>query len=264
MNNFLNVGMRYTVWRSDFDKFTTLRDLEKHYQSVMAIKEQDIANATENERLHQENCDIFNAVVALAKSGGFKVNSYVTGTRKRSGYYKDEKWVEELRKQLPRPDSSVYDPKKLQKNYEDFESGYQERKKRLEQIERQNAYDREQKYEYAKKSALAIRVAAKYGLPEDMIDRESIIEALESRDKYIVLATAMEATRGDWSDGFYRVEYALDKFTIGCEEDTYIVADILNCMDSDDGRVFRDTTYNYNVLYGMANQELLADLRKLY
>lgn len=264
MQSYKQVKMYDTVWSSHFDKFNTLRELNEYYNKRVADKEQDLLNASENEEIHKANAAEFNSIIEHAKSLGYKVSSYVTGTRKRSGYYKDEKWVDELRKQFPRSHySAIYSSKQVENNYKQLEQYYEERKKYLERVEYNAKQSYEAEIENRQKDAIAIRLAVKYGLPEDVVDRDTIIETLVESDKYIMLATAMHETRNDWSDGFYRVKYALKKFVVSNEEDAAIASDVWECMDSDDGRVFRDTTYNYNVLYGMGNQELLADIAKI-
>ena len=69
-----------------------------------------------------------------------------------------------------------------------------------------------------------------------------------SAGKYRMLVQAMVETRNDWLEGFYRVANALTQFEIEDERDQEIYDDLLGCMDSDDGRVFRDTAWNYNRL----------------
>ena len=69
--------------------------------------------------------------------------------------------------------------------------------------------------------------------------------ALRGRHQRLDLAVAMAQTRGDWSEGPYRVRDAMDRFTIRDNEDKDIANDVLGCMDDfEDGRVFRDTRWS--------------------
>jgi hypothetical protein len=69
-------------------------------------------------------------------------------------------------------------------------------------------------------------------------------------NKYINLIVSMQQTRGDWSQGFYRVKNSIDKFNIKNEEEQNIIATILKeSYDCEDGRVFRDMKFNYDYLY---------------
>jgi len=95
-------------------------------------------------------------------------------------------------------------------------------------------------------------------LPDDLsASVQDIIIELTSRDKYLNLAHAMEATRGDWSDGFYRVEIALGEFTIETELDQKIYDCVSGLMDQEDGRVFRDCKYDYGAVYSYVQDETL-------
>lgn len=111
---------------------------------------------------------------------------------------------------------------------------------------------------------VAVIEAAKFlGIDPITADAESIIETLRERDKYLDLAVAMSATRGDWSDGFYRVEHALGRFEVVTEDDRKMVADVSSCMAHDDGRVFRDTEWNYDKIFQYANQESVRHYRRI-
>lgn len=104
-------------------------------------------------------------------------------------------------------------------------------------------------------------IKVRHGIADD-VDWDGTLEALRSKDKYLDLAIAGLQTRGDWSDGFYRVEAALKRFKIESNQDKDIAADLCGCMGSDDGRVFRDTAWSYDKLFELvADKTLLADAR---
>jgi hypothetical protein len=72
-------------------------------------------------------------------------------------------------------------------------------------------------------------------------------DAIRSKCKYLDLAVAGMETRGDWSDGCWRVENALSEFEVVTPEDKAIHEDWWSeCNDFDDGRQFRDCTWNYD------------------
>lgn len=268
MKNYLPTKVFNTTSDYELDKFTTQRDLDKYYNDIISNHDNDMETAQLNAEILRQNQEEFKQIVELSKSFGYKIHDYVSGTRKRAGYYKDLKWVEELRKQLP--SHSYYQarvsPEYMQKAYDSLTSAYKKRSEKLKYSEAQATRVEEQREINRKKDALAIRLSVKYGLPDTYIDRESILDALISMDKYIDLAIAMEDTRGDWSEGFYRVEDALGRFTVETQEDDLIYGDISGCVaESDgDGRIFRDTDYNYSILYTIfANQELLSDINSI-
>lgn len=126
-----------------------------------------------------------------------------------------------------------------------------------------------EKTEKAKKEVLAkARLQVKYGLDEDS-DWSDVLEALDSKDKYFMLARAGEETRGYWGEGFGKVEWALSKFFVETEEDKEIeklYSEILEDYsngDCEDGRIFRDNAYCYSTLYGKVSEELLKDYETL-
>ena len=90
---------------------------------------------------------------------------------------------------------------------------------------------------------------------------DDVLEHLRKKDQRLDLAVAMEQTRGDWSDGPYRVRNALDRFQIHIDEDKAIATDVASCLyDFEDGRVFRDTTWSYSALYeSVADKQLVSD-----
>lgn len=105
-------------------------------------------------------------------------------------------------------------------------------------------------------------ILLRYTLPIES-DWSDVLEALRSKDQRLDLAVAMEQTRGDWSEGPYRVRDALDRFAIETTEDKDIANDVLSCLDGfEDGRVFRDTIWSYGALYAsVKDAQLLADVQ---
>ena len=123
-----------------------------------------------------------------------------------------------------------------------------------------------EKTEKAKKEVLVkARLQVKYGLDEDS-DWSDVLEALDSKDKYFMLARSMEAVRNDWNDGYGPVQYAIARFEVTSEEDREIfdeIHELANDYEDIDGRIFRDCEYNYSVLYGKVSEELMKDFETL-
>lgn len=144
---------------------------------------------------------------------------------------------------------------------EEIERRFADEKKRQEK----EARLREAQAEQEKRQRLAdidlARMIVRYqGF--DSYDCVDMLELLRSRNKYLDLAIAMMQTRGDWSEGFYRVSNALARFEISDDQDKLIVSDIVACMGSEDGRVFRDTTWSYDRLFELVeDQQLVADAK---
>lgn len=88
-----------------------------------------------------------------------------------------------------------------------------------------------------------------------------VLKRIYEKDKYIPLAYAMEATRGNWNSGYDRVRDALKGFEVVTENDQSIIDAIQTILSEDDerdGRVFRDMHWNYDRIYGLADQTLLT------
>lgn len=102
-------------------------------------------------------------------------------------------------------------------------------------------------------------IIRRYELDVD-IEWDAILENLRKRNKYLDLAIAGIQTRGDWSEGYHRVSAALDSFTIENDQDKDIATDLCDCLqsaeDGVDGRIFRDTTWNYDRLLGLVPDPL--------
>lgn len=122
-----------------------------------------------------------------------------------------------------------------------------------------------EKTEKVKKEILAkARLQVKYNLDEDF-EWSDVLDVLDKKDKYFMLARAMGAVRNDWNDGFGPVEWAISKFTVETEEDKEIEACIQELLESEeqDGRIFRDCEFNYNFLFSKASEEILVDYETL-
>lgn len=123
-----------------------------------------------------------------------------------------------------------------------------------------------EKSEKSKKEILAkARLQVKYNLAEDF-EWSDVLDVLDKKDKYFMLARAMEDTRNDWNDGYGRVQYAISAFEVETEEDKEIFESIHELAyesEDIDGRVFRDCEFNYSFLYGKVSEEILNDYETL-
>lgn len=106
------------------------------------------------------------------------------------------------------------------------------------------------------------QIVIRHGLPPET-DWNEALEALRPKDQRLDLAAAMYLTRGDWSEGAYRVGDALRRFKIEDDTDKNIATDVVSHMeDFEDGRVFRDCEWNYGRLFAEARDpQLAADIQ---
>lgn len=91
---------------------------------------------------------------------------------------------------------------------------------------------------------------------------DDILDIILDKNKYLRLAHFLLMNRNDWNDGYHYAECGLNGFDLVDETDLSIYDDIQNNINNwdGDGRCFRDSTYNYDVLYDMVNdEELMKD-----
>lgn len=85
------------------------------------------------------------------------------------------------------------------------------------------------------------------GLDPVSTDAGDLEDAIRSKCKYLNLAAAGMDVCNDWSDGCWKVENALGDFEVVTPEDKAIHEDWWSeCNDFEDGRQFRDCTWNYD------------------
>ena len=107
----------------------------------------------------------------------------------------------------------------------------------------------------------------KYTPDEPESDKQEILDAILEKNKYLRLAHYLRMNRGDWTDGYDYAETGLSGFVVETEVDSEIEKDITHHINNwdGDGRIFRDCEYNYNVIFGMVEDEqLMKDYNSVY
>lgn len=203
-------------------------------------------------------------IVALMKEAGVPDSFTERDHKSRSRYIKtvrvDAGYLGDLRRFLPITDGFE------SSHYPVMKQRYDEYAVQAEKLEADEQMKRLREAEAAaerRKADLALAgMILRYQLPEDST-WGSALGALRSKDQRLDLAVAMQQTRGDWSDGAYRVSDALGRFTIHTDEDKAIATDTVSHLrEFEDGRVFRDCEWNYGRLFASAaDQQLAADIQ---
>lgn len=189
----------------------------------------------------------------------------------------------------PKPGSRAYPPKKIkmeagylgdlkrtfpisdgfadvQRLYESLAEQLTKAKSLVEKERDAARGEQERAVERRKADLFLVAIKVRHGMPDET-DWPDALGLLCKKCKYLDLAVAGLQTRGDWSDGFYRVEAALKRFTIESDQDKDIAADLTGCLrrgeDGDrDGRIFRDTEWSYDKLWTLVTDgQLLHDAR---
>lgn len=185
-------------------------------------------------------------------------------TKSRSRYPKsirhDAGYLLDLRRECKTDDGFSYATstyERLKKTYQDYADAA---KKEADAAAAEAAQAKERELEKRKADMELAAILLRYELPIES-GWFCVLERLREKDQRLDLAIAMRDTRGDWTEGAYRVKNALQRFTIHTNEDKDIAADVAACLiDFDDGRVFRDCAWNYDrLLDSVQDRQLVAD-----
>lgn len=236
-------------------------------QQLEAARQKDIEAHERNLPLIEENKAVHAAVAALMAEVCMPAKWTERDTSSRSRYPKTVThaagWQTDLTREARIDDGFAY----ATSTYESLKARYQAYAEQAEQeaAKARAAKEREAAAEIEKRRAdmAMASILLRYSLPIESTWSD-VLDALCAKDQRLALAVAMEQTRGDWSDGPYRVRDALGDFKIETTEDKDIANCILECLeDFSDGRVFRDCAWNYGRLFGEADdQQLVADIRQ--
>lgn len=258
----------FSNYYSSYNKMTSVEQINKKLEEYKLMLE---ANVAAIEETHKTNLAAIENNKLVKEKVAFVMGQIGMPTTYSKTYYKTNRsrtpttetvragWFDDLQRIAVSDGYEI----KISAAKQAFESLKKKAAQEIEELRKQEQV--KEKEEKAKKEVLAkARLQVKYGLTEDS-DWDEVLEALDKKDKYFMLARAMNDVRNDWNDGFGRVEWALSKFVVETEEDKEIEADIQSCLDSeeDDGRIFRDTTYNYSVLYAKVDEDLMKDYETL-
>lgn len=236
-------------------------------QELEAARARDIATHEKNGPALVANKQIVERVTALMNEIGMPTSYSERDRQSRARYPKsirhDAGYIGDLRRNCPTTDGFEHATHTYERLLKDYQAYAVRAQDEFEQAERQRAREAEQLVERRKADMELAAMLLRYELPIDS-SWSDVLEALRGRDQRLDLAVAMSQTRSDWSEGAYRVSAALGRFKIDSTEDKDIATDILSCLeDFEDGRVFRDTTWNYGLLFaGAADQQLSADVQK--
>lgn len=235
-----------------------LKALEAAWKADIEIHERNIPIIKANEEARQE-------IISLMDKLGVPPFYYETPRNSRARFPKKTKvdagYLGDIQRNFPIDDGFA----RATQTYERLKVLYLEyaadAEKKEELSKREAEAAKNAKLDQRRKDIQLAKILIRYDLSEDS-SWDDILERLREKNQRIDLAVAMLKTRGDWSEGFYRVASALQRFVVANEEDALIKADILSCFNCDDGRVFRDTTWNYDRLFAsVPDSQLVEDVK---
>ncbi len=227
-------------------------------EEVNRLYQEDLEIIKENEKAAANNAEIYNTLCSIFKNLGFRDTELrLPSPRAYKKVSCTAGWLESIKSIRTSTGAA-----QVHEYYKTMMARIAEQKKKDEQerVAKQRQIEAEEK----KKELLKyiVTLEAKYG--DTFSSAYAAKQFLLAKDKYLRLAYYLEKNRGDWSDGADYARTGLREFPIETDTDRQIhdeIADIIS--DFEDGRSFRDCTWNYSVLYGMADETIRTEFQKL-
>lgn len=254
----------YMSQLSGYGEKTIARAAAVALQALESARARDVAQHEANIPAMANNKLIAEQIIALNESVGMPKRWTERDHNSRARYPKtighDAGYLSDIAREVKTDDgfaAATDSYNRLKVEYDRYaESGKQE----AEQIARRREAEQQAVIERRKADMELAALLLRYELPIES-SWSDVLEHLRGKDQRIALAVAMRQTRGDWSDGPYRVSAALNGFTIRNDEDKEIATNVASQLyDFDDGRCFRDCDWNYSRLFAsVADAQLAAD-----
>lgn len=254
-----------------YTKPTKQRVAQYALQQLEAARAKDVAAHEANGPAMANNVAVRAAVEQLMDSIGMPKKYIERDRNSRSRYPKTitcpAGYLSDLLREVKTDDgfaAATHAYESLKTRYQEFAA---EAEREAERAREAATRAEAEKIEKRKADMALAVILLRYSLPPES-DWSDVLDHLRGKDQRLDLAIAMRQTRSDWSDGAYRVSDALSRFTIRTDEDKDIANDVLGCTrDFEDGRVFRDTTWNYDRLFAAVaaeNAQLVEDALLAY
>lgn len=256
----------YASSLSSYAKPTATSVAAKAMRELESARQRDIATHEANKDKLVINAAVRQQVQALMDAIGMPKRYSYRDTSSRARMPKtisaDAGYLMDLAREVKTDDGFAMATTTYERLLHDYKAYAEQAEREAAQIARQADIDKAALIERRKADIELAAMLLRYSLPLDSAWSD-VLEALCGRDQRLNLAVAMQQTRGDWSEGPYRVRDALASFQIVTTEDKDIANDVLSCLeDFSDGRVFRDTEWNYTRLFASAaDAQLSADIQ---
>lgn len=253
--------------RYTYTEPTTARIAEYALRELEAARAKDVAAHEKNLPAMESNKAVAAAIIALNEAVGMPKRWSERDRNSRSRYPKtmghDAGYLTDIRREVITDDGFASATASYERMKKEYDAYAEQGKRDAEQAERQRQREQETALERRKADMELAAILLRYALPIDSTWAD-VLEHLRGKHQRLDLAVAMYATRSDWTEGAYRVSDALRRFTIETNEDKDIAADVAaRLVDFDDGRCFRDCTWNYDRLFAsVSDEQLVADVRK--
>jgi hypothetical protein len=233
-------------------------------QALEAARALDVAAHEKNLPAIENNKLVAAQIVALNEAIGMPKRWSERDRNSRSRYPKtighDAGYLTDIAREVKTDDGFASATSTYERLKKEYEAYVEQGKREAEQLQRKRELEQQALVDKRKADMELAAILLRYALPIESTWSD-VLEHLRGKDQRIDLAVAMRQTRGDWSDGCYRVTDAIRRFTIRTDEDKEIAADVLGCTaEFEDGRVFRDTAWSYDALFAsVTDRQLAAD-----
>lgn len=273
-----NLTLEYYFWQKSIfaRKVVTQEELDSalaQFDSAVEKWKSDNLEAYQfNREVIKHNTLQYERVRTIMKTLGVKemfTRSYfkTSRSRKMTTERTAAKWPTEVRDALPMKCGWEDIIGKFKNRREQIETfGLKMIKEQEEKVRKETAEKERKKKEEKRLKTLSI-LGAKYDLGIEA-EPEDIQDAIINQCKYLRLAHFMELNRGNWNDGYSYAKEGLNNFNVESSQDQEIYDDIQECIESGydggiDGRIFRDTKWNYSVIYGLVDEKLMKDYQAI-
>lgn len=253
--------------RIQYGEKTTARAAALALQDLEAARARDIATHERNLPALENNALVALQIRSMNEAVGMPARWSERDRNSRSRYPKtighDAGYITDITRECKTDDGFAYATLQYERLLKSYQEYAEQGKREAEEARRAAERAKEAEIEKRKADIELAAILLRYSLPIES-SWSDVLEALRGRHQRLDLAVAMAQTRGDWSDGAYRVRAAMDRFTIHDNEDKDIANDVLGCMeDFSDGRVFRDTRWSYDALFAsVEDRQLVADVQR--
>lgn len=246
---------------------TTARIAARALNELNAARARDVALHEKNLPAIENNRLVAAQIIALNEAVGMPKRWSERDRNSRSRYPKtighDAGYVTDIAREVKVDDGFALATQQFECMLKKYQAYAEQGQREAQAAERQAERDKQALIEKRKADIELAAILLRYELPIES-SWSDVLDNLRGRHQRLDLAVAMSQTRGDWSEGPYRVRGAMDRFTIRDNEDKDIANDVLGCMDDfEDGRVFRDTAWSYDRLFAsVEDKQLVADVQR--
>lgn len=277
--HFSNYYPAKTDTRAAYNKKRANGSWEQARVLLDVMEKEDQEALIYNERAREHNEAVRDDILAQMDALGFERKVWRTkSSRSNKRYFLCALWVEAITAafdELPFT-RAVVNPHVKQH----MVNWYAEQRRELDEEEKKEELTRErerQNAEFEEKrrrdEAMTAVLAAKYGL-DVLSSPDDVISRIVACDPLLALSHEMHLMRMSWSDWGPKIKRIRNALSFLPDEypglDVSAVRDdIMDCIESDtfDGRIFRDTTWNYSALNNVVaahKPELYADYDALF